>query len=81
MEFRLDGFSVFDGTPENHADLRPDPRDMFQFLQETKRNTYLVCRYAGFENELIIHAKEASYCAFRRSKETGLLQVACWASS
>jgi hypothetical protein len=65
---------VFDGPPEELAQLVPIPGRFPQHILLNKENIYLVCGYAGYPNKIIVHAKGASYCGYDDTP----FHAGCW---
>ncbi|MCL2162370.1 MAG: hypothetical protein FWH56_10875 [Betaproteobacteria bacterium] len=76
-EHKLESLAIFDGPPEQLASLVAEPRKGAQYRRLESRNIYMVCRYKDLSEGYVIHAKNATFCGTRRSKDS-LLQGACW---
>ncbi|WP_429485597.1 STY0301 family protein [Paraburkholderia youngii] len=58
----LDNASLFDGPPEEEADLIPEPGKTSDQWDLTGVDPYLVCRYHGTNSTFVIHAVGARTC-------------------
>ena len=64
-EHALDNVSVFDGPPEQRADLIPDAYKGTAVWDARHIDPYLVCRYQGTGRTVAFHAVGARFCAGR----------------
>jgi hypothetical protein len=74
VRYPLINAGVFDGPPEELAQLTPIPGRFPQHVLLNRENIYLVCEYEGYPNRIIVHAKEASYCGYSDAP----FHAACW---
>ena len=63
-EHRLTNASLFDGPPSQMADLVPD-RDgkADRWVLDGIGDPYLVCRFAGTDKTVVLHATGAKVCS------------------
>ena len=70
------GGTAFYDAPENLGQLVPERNNngiRFRFFKSY--NIYMVCRYEGLEYQLILHAKDATFCG-NKDKQP----FSCWTS-
>jgi hypothetical protein len=61
-QHRLTNASIFDGPPEEKADLVPDSSGRLDLWKLEGVDAYLVCRFAGTERVVTLHAVGAKIC-------------------
>jgi len=61
-KYVLDNASLFDGPPDEMADLVPDPAGGFDRWNLAAVDPYLVCRFAGTSQTITFHAAGAKDC-------------------
>jgi hypothetical protein len=60
--YSLDNASLFDGPPDQMADLVPDPAGAMDRWNLDAVDPYLVCRFFGTNQTIIFHALGAKDC-------------------
>jgi hypothetical protein len=58
--------------------LKPSPKKYVPHNLLNNRNIYLACKYAGFEAEMLLHAKGAIACGGRATEKSPI--IGCWTS-
>ena len=59
---RLNNASLFDGPPGEMADLIPIPSGAYDRWDVRNADPYLVCKYAGTDKIITLHAQGAARC-------------------